>query len=62
MSVKMHLLRLHLDYFLYNCEDCSEEQRERHHTKTFARWKKDTKELGRKHACRLLLALKKRSS
>ena len=29
MSVKMHFLRSHLDYFPYNCGDYSEEQRER---------------------------------
>ena len=62
MSVKMHFLRLHLDYFPKNCGDYSGRGAERYHTKTFARWKKSTKELGCKHVCRLLLALKKRSS
>ena len=31
MSVKMHFLRSHLDYFLENWGDLSEEQRERFH-------------------------------
>ena len=62
MSVKMYFLRSHLDYFLYNCGDYSEEQRGRDHTKTFTRWKKGTKELGCKHACTIPLVLKKRSS
>ena len=31
MSVKMHFLRSHLDYFLQNCGDLSEEQGERFH-------------------------------
>ena len=31
MSVKMHFLRSHVDYFLENCGDLSEEQDERFH-------------------------------
>ena len=31
MSVKMHFLRSHLDYFPENCGDFSEEQGERFH-------------------------------
>ena len=31
MSVKMHFLHSYLDYFPENCDDYSEEQRERFH-------------------------------
>ena len=44
MSIKIHFLQSHLDYFPENCRNYSEEQSERFHQEK--RWRPDIKDVG----------------
>uniref|UniRef100_UPI00358E4839 uncharacterized protein n=1 Tax=Myxine glutinosa TaxID=7769 RepID=UPI00358E4839 len=55
MSIKMHFLSSHLDYFPENCGDVSEEQGERFHQDIRVMEERYQGPMGCQHACRLLL-------